>query len=70
MNSIEIDDLLESSCVFFEELYMEVMYIYDVLFFCSEDFDIDFEDLGEKKYIVVFRKYVIYINYSLLFNNE
>lgn len=49
MNSIEIDDVLESSCVFFEELYMEVMYIYDVLFFCSEDFDIDFEDLGEKK---------------------
>lgn len=68
MNSIETDDASESASL--EEPHTEVTYIYDVPSPCSEDFDTDLEDSGEKKYIVAFRKYAIHINYSLLFNNE
>lgn len=70
MNSIETDDASESSCASLEEPHTEVTYIYDVPSPCSEDFDTDLEDSGEKKYIVAFRKYAMHINYSLLFNNE
>lgn len=70
MNSIETDDASESSCASLEEPHTEVTYIHDVPSPCSEDFDTDLEDSGEKKYIVAFRKYAIHINYSLLFNNE
>lgn len=70
MSSTETDDASESSCASLEEPITEVTYIYDVPSPCSEDFDTDLEDSGEKKYIVAFRKYAIHINYNLLFNNE
>lgn len=71
MSSTETD-ASESSCASLEEPHTEVTYVYDVPSPCSEDFDTDLEDSGEKKqqHIVAFRKYVIHINYSLLFNNE
>lgn len=70
MSSIETDDASESSCASLEEPNTEVTYVYDVPSPCSEDFDTDLEDSGEKKYRVAFRKYVIHKNHSLLFNNE
>lgn len=51
MSSIETDDASESSCASLEEPNTEVTYMYDVPSPCSEDFDTDLEDSGEKKII-------------------
>lgn len=47
MSSTETD-ASESSCASLEEPHTEVTYIYDVPSPCSEDFDTDLEDSGEK----------------------
>lgn len=47
MSSTETD-ASESSCASLEEPHTEVTYVYDVPSPCSEDFDTDLEDSGEK----------------------
>lgn len=49
MRNIETDDASESSCASLEEPNTEVTYVYDVPSPCSEDFDTDLEDSGEKQ---------------------